>query len=1226
MLPQPPDPNRPSSLLACFPFAALAVFPAYLAPGLVAAECEAMGSAVLFLLGAGSAFFLFAQTGTQSLQQRCRELEAELEARTAELKQRADELSVVNAVQEALASAQDMQAIYDLVGDRIRDLFDAQAVVIRTFDHQAKTEQFRYLIEKGERFYLGARPADGFTLYLMDLRDALLIGENFEAFIQRLDESRTDAIAGEQPRSAIFVPMIVGEEIQGNVSLQNVDREHAFSESDLRLLTTLVNSMSVALENARLFAETKRLLAETEQRNAELAVINSVQQGLVAALDMQSIYDLVGDRIRDLFDAQGVIISTVDLSADVEQIQYHIEKGAKSAVPARPLDLLRRRLVESRETILINENFIDAIAAMGIERPEPVPGSTMPKSALYVPMVVGESMRGYVSIQNIDREHAFSHADVRLLSTLANSMSVALENARLFAETKRLLSETEQRNAELGVINSVQEGLVAELDMQAIYDLVGDRIRDLFDAQIAAISTFDLETNQEHIHYVFEDGEKRTFAPRPIDVLRRRLIETRELILLNERLIEASVAMGVEHPEPMPGTRLPKSALFVPLVVGDAVRGYVSLQNLDREHAFTPADVRLLSTLANSMSVALENARLFAETTRLLAETEQRNAELGVINSVQEGLVAELDMQAIYNLVGDRIRDLFDAQIAGISTFDHEADLEYFQYSIEKGHKLHHPPRPIDPIRRRLIDSRQFILINEDLVERLLEMGIERPAPLPGTELPKSMVFVPLVVGETVRGYVTLQNLDREHAFTDADVRLLMTLTNSMSVALENARLFAETRQQATELDTVNRVSRALVSQLEFDTLIKLVGEQIRETFHADIVYLALHDRDSNMLQFPYEYGDYNPPRPFGSGLTEKIITNREPLLINRGIEEVRRQLRAQQIGKVAASYLGVPILVGDTAIGVISVQSTQEENRFDADDLRLLGTIAANVGVAMQNAEAYRKLNEAIEHLKRTQQQLVQSEKMASLGALTAGIAHEIKNPLNFINNFAALSAEMIHEVEDAIASDPEVRAADVQDVLSDLKLNSLKITEHGKRADGIVRSMLEHSRGAKGERRPTDVNAFLEEYVNLAFHGMRAQRAEFNCTLERDYDEQAGMVEMVPQEMGRVLINLLNNAFYAVHEKRLSADGTYQPTVSVSTRREDGHVTIRIRDNGSGIPEEVRQRIFEPFFTTKPTGSGTGLGLSLSYEIVTQGHRGKMSVESEEGAYSVFSVMLPG
>lgn len=610
------------------------------------------------------------------------------------------------------------------------------------------------------------------------------------------------------------------------------------------------------------------------------------------------------------------------------------------------------------------------------------------------------------------------------------------------------------------------------------------------------------------------------------------------------------------------------------------------------------------------------------------AELEQRVEELAVINGVQRGLVAALDISSIYDLVGDRIREIFDAQSLVISTFDHEADVEQFRYRIERGEKGDQgvlQTRSIDVLRRRLIDTREPILIKEGFIDAIVAMGDRRPEPVPGTEMPKSALYVPMVVGDSVQGYVSLQNIDREYAYDEADMRLLTTLANSMSVALENARLFAETTRRASELDTVNRISRALVAQLDFDALVALVGEQIRQTFRADIVYLALLDREAEMINFPYAHGDDLSPLRLGEGLTSRIIRTGEPLLINEDVTGSYEQLGLEEVGLRAASYLGVPIAVGDEAIGVISVQSTTEQGRFGPDDLRLLTTIAANVGVAIQNAEAYRHLADALHELKATQQQLVQQEKLASLGALTAGIAHEIKNPLNFVNNFASLSTELVDEIEVSLRGD----SSDVAALLADLRINAMKIEEHGRRADGIVRSMLEHSRGAKGERRPVDLNALVDEYVGLAYHGKRAQAIDFNVTIDRDYDEAVGDVEVVPQEIGRVLINLLGNAFDALYGYTGPPSGDsnaeYTPTVRVVTRRVAGAVTICIEDNGQGIPPDVRQRIFEPFFTTKPSGAGTGLGLSMSHEIVTQGHGGTLTLESADSAGASFTIKLP-
>lgn len=259
-----------------------------------------------------------------------------------------------------------------------------------------------------------------------------------------------------------------------------------------------------------------------------------------------------------------------------------------------------------------------------------------------------------------------------------------------------------------------------------------------------------------------------------------------------------------------------------------------------------------------------------------------------------------------------------------------------------------------------------------------------------------------------------------------------------------------------------------------------------------------------------------------------------------------------------------------------------------------------------------------------------MQQEKLASLGRLTAGIAHEIRNPLNFINNFATLSVERAGELIAALKNLQGTlnsrEMEEVEELINDLRFNVDRISNHGLRADGIVRGMMEHARGISGARRATDLNALVEEYVNLAFHAMRAEKSGFTCSIERDYDPNAGPVELVPQEIGRVVLNLTNNAFYSIYEKRHQAgQAHFVPTIKISTRRLNGSVEIRIADNGTGMPETTRKRIFEPFFTTKPAGHGTGLGLSLSYDIVTHGHGGKLEVESTEHEGATFILTLP-
>jgi signal transduction histidine kinase len=317
--------------------------------------------------------------------------------------------------------------------------------------------------------------------------------------------------------------------------------------------------------------------------------------------------------------------------------------------------------------------------------------------------------------------------------------------------------------------------------------------------------------------------------------------------------------------------------------------------------------------------------------------------------------------------------------------------------------------------------------------------------------------------------------------------------------------------------------------------------------------------------------------------------------------------------------------------------QAEEERNKFVSAQKEKLELI-----VAERTAEITKQKDElmhAFTELKNTQSQLIHSEKMASLGELTAGIAHEIQNPLNFVNNFSEVSSELLDEMNE------EIEKGDMKEaklIASDIKQNLEKINHHGKRADAIVKGMLQHSRKSTVEKESTDINKLADEYLRLAYHGLRAKDKSFNATLLTDFDESIGMIEVIPQDIGRVILNLITNAFYACAErlalsavdvsrsttneqKNASEDEDYKPTVSVSTKKLKDQIIISVKDNGKGIPKHIVEKIFQPFFTTKPTGEGTGLGLSMSYDIVTKGHGGELKVDTIQGKGTTFNITLP-
>jgi signal transduction histidine kinase len=313
------------------------------------------------------------------------------------------------------------------------------------------------------------------------------------------------------------------------------------------------------------------------------------------------------------------------------------------------------------------------------------------------------------------------------------------------------------------------------------------------------------------------------------------------------------------------------------------------------------------------------------------------------------------------------------------------------------------------------------------------------------------------------------------------------------------------------------------------------------------------------------------------------------------------------------------------------ALETERIKRRNEEEQNRMMAAMKVNLEseVKQRTAELTNQKEElqlALSELRSTQAQLVQQEKMASLGELTAGIAHEIQNPLNFVNNFSEVSIELLDELKDEVLSKlPDDIKQEADDIINDITQNLTKINQHGKRADAIVKGMLQHSRTTTGKKEPTDINALADEYLRLSYHGLRAKDKMFNAGMKTSFDENIGKIDAIPQDLGRVLLNLFNNSFYSVAEKKKQNIAGYEPTVTVVTKKLPNAVEITVSDNGTGIPQKVLDKIYQPFFTTKPTGQGTGLGLSMSYDIITKGHGGDLKVETAEGEFARFVITIP-
>ena len=483
---------------------------------------------------------------------------------------------------------------------------------------------------------------------------------------------------------------------------------------------------------------------------------------------------------------------------------------------------------------------------------------------------------------------------------------------------------------------------------------------------------------------------------------------------------------------------------------------------------------------------------------------------------------------------------------------------------------------------------------------------------------------------------------DEVRPYTDKQVALVTNFASQAVIAIENARLLTELRQRTNELGrsvgelrALGEVSQTVNSTLELETVlstivansVQLSGTKAGAIYVFDDLQREFHLRATYGMD--QELIDALTQRRIGLDDPNVVqaLAQSDPIQVADLGDETPNEINAITLRAGFRARLTAPLMRGEDVVGFLVVRR-RAPGAFPQNTVDLIKTFAAQSAVAIENARLFKNVETSLEDLRTTQDRHVQTQKLASLGQLTAGIAHEIKNPLNFVNNFSGVSTELIDELKETLGKvkADENTLAEITELTNTLRDNLDKIVQHGKRADAIVKNMLLHSREGSGEHRLVDANVLVEESLNLAYHGARAENQSFKINMERSLDPAAGQVDVYPQEITRALLNLISNGFYAATKRKEEDNGDgYEPTLTASTKNLGDRVEIRIRDNGTGVSPEVREKMFNPFFTTKPAAEGTGLGLSITHDIIVKQHSGTIEVDTSPGEFTEVRIILP-